>query len=67
MGSLGWTRWTELWMRGALPEVDGGVPPSGREEGEGEREAALPFAGEGGADCISTALAQHNPLLACRC
>ena len=63
MGSLGWTRWTELCMRGAFPDIDGGVLPSGREEGEGDREAALPFTGEGGADCTGTAPTQHHPLL----
>ncbi len=34
------------------PAADGGVLPPGAEEGEGEADSALPFAGEGGADCI---------------
>lgn len=53
MGGLGCTRTTELWRRWPLPEVDGGVLPSGRDEGEGDMEGALPFAGEGGADFVT--------------
>lgn len=33
------------------PAADGGWLPPGAEEGEGETDSALPFVGEGGADC----------------
>ena len=36
------------------PAADGGVLPPGAEEGEGETDSALAFAGEGGADCTCT-------------
>ncbi len=41
-------RWPECFE----PAADGGVLPPGAEEGQGETDSALPFAGEGGADCI---------------
>ena len=51
MGTLGCTFTTALCRRRVLPDEGGGVLPSGRDEGEGDKEAALPFAGDGGADC----------------
>ena len=51
MGTLGCAFTTALCRRWLLPEEGGRVLPSGRDEGEGDKEAALPFAGDGGADC----------------